>query len=98
MAMFTAQKAISAMEKTPVVLSYILHDMTNERAKQLAPTAKNSFPRRATITSSPPNFPRSIAPSERDRTSTPLPKSGPSLLSIACTLRDGFLLSYRVSA
>ena len=40
MAMFTAEKALRAMEKTPVVLAYILHDMTNERAKQLAPTAK----------------------------------------------------------
>ncbi|MEP6988749.1 MAG: DinB family protein [Chloroflexota bacterium] len=40
MAMFTAEKAIRAMEKTPLVLKYILHDMSNERAKQLAPTAK----------------------------------------------------------
>jgi len=40
MAMFTAQKAISSMEKTPIVLNYILHDMTNEQAKTLAPTAK----------------------------------------------------------
>ena len=40
MAMFTADKAMRSMEKTPVVLKYILHDMTNERAKQLAPTAK----------------------------------------------------------
>jgi len=40
MAMFTAQKAISSMEKTPVVLNYILHDMTNEQAKTLAPNAK----------------------------------------------------------
>ncbi len=39
MAMFTAPKALAAMEKTPLVLKYILHDMTNERAKQLAPTA-----------------------------------------------------------
>ncbi len=40
MAMFTAEKALRAMEKTPLVLKYILHDLTNERAKQLAPTAK----------------------------------------------------------
>jgi hypothetical protein len=40
MAMFTAQKALRTMEKTPVVLDYILHDMTSERAKQLAPDAK----------------------------------------------------------
>ncbi len=40
MAMFTADKALRAMEKTPLVLKYILHDLTNERAKQLAPTAK----------------------------------------------------------
>ncbi len=40
MAMFTAEKALRAMEKTPLVLKYILHDMTNERAKQLAPSAK----------------------------------------------------------
>jgi hypothetical protein len=40
MAMFTADKALRSMEKTPVVLKYILHDLTNEQAKQLAPTAK----------------------------------------------------------
>ncbi len=40
MAMFTAEKAIRAMEKTPLVLKYIISDLTNERASQLAPTAK----------------------------------------------------------
>ncbi len=40
MTMFTAEKAIRAMEKTPLVLKYIIHDLTNERALQLAPTAK----------------------------------------------------------
>ena len=40
MAMFTAQKAISSMEKTPVVLKFILHDVSNEKAKTLAPTAQ----------------------------------------------------------
>jgi len=40
MAMFTAQKAISSMEKTPVVLKFILHNVSNEKAKTLAPTAQ----------------------------------------------------------
>jgi len=40
MAMFTADKALRAMEKTPLILKYILHDLSNESAQQLAPTAK----------------------------------------------------------
>ncbi len=40
MAMFTAEKAVKAMDKTPLVLKYILKDLTNEQAKQLAPTAQ----------------------------------------------------------
>ncbi|MBI1278415.1 MAG: hypothetical protein GC179_09830 [Anaerolineaceae bacterium] len=40
MAMFTAEKAIRAMEKTPLVLDYIIRDLSNERAKQLASNAK----------------------------------------------------------
>ncbi|MCA0454201.1 MAG: DinB family protein [Chloroflexi bacterium] len=40
MAMFTAEKAIKAMDKTPLVLKYILKDLTNDQAKQLAATAQ----------------------------------------------------------
>lgn len=40
MAMFTVEKALRAMEKTPLVLKFIVKDLTNDQAKQLAPTAQ----------------------------------------------------------
>lgn len=37
MALFTPERTLNFLSKTPQVLTYIFHDMSTERAKQLAP-------------------------------------------------------------
>ena len=37
MAIYTPQRTLTFLQKTPVILNHLFHDMTTERAKQLAP-------------------------------------------------------------